>query len=191
MMIQRLTDFVVTTTEVVDRTQSENEILTALKQPFSELVSNDDWLPEFCAQPNPDYYQQYLLHCDPLERFSIVSFVWGPGQTTPIHNHTVWGLIGMLRGSEIAARFSPPIAGTAMREEKDECLTPGMVDIVSPTLGDIHKVRNAHSDQVSISIHVYGGNIGRISRNVFNLETGESKPFTSGYSAQQVPNLWS
>ena len=30
----------------------------------------------------------------------MVSFVWGPGQKTPIHDHTVWGLVGMLRGAE-------------------------------------------------------------------------------------------
>ena len=41
------------------------------------------------AQPHPQYYQQHLLHCDPLERFSVVSFVWGPGQKTPVHDHTV------------------------------------------------------------------------------------------------------
>ena len=44
-----------------------------------DLVALDDWLPaEFC-EPDPDCYRQYLLHCDPLERFSVVSFVWGPG----------------------------------------------------------------------------------------------------------------
>jgi predicted metal-dependent enzyme (double-stranded beta helix superfamily) len=31
--------------------------------------------------------------------------VWGPGQTTPIHDHRVWGLIGMLRGSEYSQGF--------------------------------------------------------------------------------------
>ncbi len=70
-----------------------------------ELVSHDDWLPAFCTQPHPEYYQQYLLYCYPRERYSVVSFVWGPGQCTPVHNHTVWGLIGMLRGSEKAVSY--------------------------------------------------------------------------------------
>ncbi len=45
-----------------------------------ELVSADDWLPAEFGEPDPGHYRQYLLYCDPLERFSVVSFVWGPGQ---------------------------------------------------------------------------------------------------------------
>ena len=40
------------------------------------LVARDDWLPEPFAQSDPAAYRQYLLYCDPLERFSAVSFVW-------------------------------------------------------------------------------------------------------------------
>lgn len=43
--------------------------------------------------------------CRLRERFSIVSFVWGPGQATPIHDHRVWGAIGMLRGAEENQRY--------------------------------------------------------------------------------------
>ena len=37
------------------------------------------WHAEY-TQPHPQFYQQYLLYCCPQERFSVVSFVWGPGQ---------------------------------------------------------------------------------------------------------------
>ena len=32
-----------------------------------------------------------MNHVDARERFSVVSFVWAPGQKTAIHDHTVWG----------------------------------------------------------------------------------------------------
>jgi predicted metal-dependent enzyme (double-stranded beta helix superfamily) len=35
----------------------------------------------------------------------VVSFVWAPGQGTPIHDHRVWGLVGVLRGAETSERF--------------------------------------------------------------------------------------
>ena len=57
------------------------------------------------AEADAGRYRQYLLHCDPLERFSVVSFVWGPGQQTPVHDHTVWGMVGVLRGAEICEEF--------------------------------------------------------------------------------------
>ena len=157
---------------------------------LGELIRHDDWLPDECAQPHPQYYQQYLLHCDPLERFSVVSFVWGPGQKTPVHDHTVWGLVGMMRGAENARRFSHTRPGQPMAASETERLLPGQVDRVSPTVGDIHEVSNALNDRPSISIHVYGANIGAVKRHVFDPATGAEKPFVSGYSSPALPNFW-
>ena len=89
---QRFRRFVAGFTALVTATQDEKRIHSEGKVLLADIVQNDDWLPDACAQPHPQYYQQYLLHCDPLERFSVLSFVWGPGQKTPVHNHTVWGM---------------------------------------------------------------------------------------------------
>jgi predicted metal-dependent enzyme (double-stranded beta helix superfamily) len=154
-----------------------------------DLVTNDDWLPEQFTVPHPTYYQQYLLHCDPLDRFSVVSFVWGPGQFTPIHDHTVWGLIGMLRGAEHSRGYTLDKSGLLI-EADEERLEQGQVAAVSPAIGDIHQVSNAVADKASISIHVYGANIGAVKRHVFNPTTGAMKDFVSGYANTVVPNLW-
>lgn len=155
---------------------------------LAALISHDDWLPEACAQPQ--YYQQFLLFCDPLERFSVVSFVWGPGQKTPVHDHMTWGMVGMMRGAELCRRFEPPSPGQPMQACAPQRLLPGQVDCVSPRIGDIHEVANTYDDRVSISIHVYGANIGAVKRHVFDPETGMTKPFVSGYSSAVLPNFW-
>lgn len=67
---------------------------------------------------------------------------------------------------------------------------PALVAAVSPRLGDIHSVENALADRPSISIHAYGANIGAVARHVFVPETGETKPFVSGYANRMLPNLW-
>ncbi|SEJ91122.1 cysteine dioxygenase [Achromobacter sp. NFACC18-2] len=157
---------------------------------FADLVGHDDWLPEACTVPHPQYYQQYLLHCDPLERFSLVSFVWGPGQFTPVHDHEVWGYVGMLRGAEINQRYMRAADGRLAPAGEPTTLRPGDVERLSPAEGDIHRVSNAYPDRVSISVHLYGGNIGAVSRHVFDVETGQAKPFVSGYSSATLPNLW-
>lgn len=154
------------------------------------LVSRDDWLPDTWAIPDPSSYRQYLLWCDPLERFSVVSFVWGPGQTTPVHDHTVWGLIGMLRGAEDGVNYTLAGPGQPMEKIGEEQLTPGQVSAVSPTIGDIHTVSNALDDRASISVHVYGANIGAVARHVFDAATGAPKDFVSGYSNDVIPNLF-
>ena len=156
---------------------------------LGELVKNDDWLPEAMAECPPHGYAQNLLWCDPFERFSVVSFVWAPAAKTPVHDHQVWGLVGMLRGSEIARNYTAEPCGR-LALSGTEKLIPGEVTAVSPTIGDIHLVENALRDRPSISIHVYGGNIGAIARHVFVPETGEVKPFVSGYSNRVLPNLW-
>ncbi len=188
----RLLDFVAAMTRLCDgRVTDESQLLERATPLMRDLVAHDDWLPDAVAVPHPQYYQQHLLYGDPLDRFSLVSFVWGPGQKTPVHDHTVWGIIGVLRGSECAQRYTQRGDGEPLLAAGPEArLEPGDLDVVSPRLGDIHQVRNAFDDRVSISIHLYGGNIGRIARHVFTPETGACKTFVSGYSNQLVPNLW-
>lgn len=188
--IAPLREFVVEMTRLVDRTSDEAALVAQGRQLLAQLVARDDWLPEAFAQPDPQFYRQYLLHADPLERFSVVSFVWGPGQRTPVHDHTVWGLIGMLRGAERCQRWKREADGRLAPDGGEEVLQPGQVDAVSPTIGDIHVVANALADRPSISIHVYGANIGAVRRHVFDPATGAPKDFVSGYSLDAVPNLW-
>ena len=187
--LHRLRDFVQQLAILLDGQPGEAEILRQGGTLLAQLVAHDDWLPEPFAQPDPQRYQQYLLYADARERFSVVSFVWGPGQSTPIHNHTVWGLIGMLRGAETAQPFGQTADGRWQPQGPLQTLRPGQVEAVSPSIGDVHRVSNALADQASISIHVYGANIGAVQRSVF-LEDGTRKPFVSGYSNTTLPNLW-
>lgn len=188
---ERFRTFIASFTRLIERSgDDERTMLDAGARLLRDLVSHDDWLPESAAQPHPQYYQQHLLHCDPLERFSVVSFVWGPGQKTPVHDHTVWGLIGMMRGAELCRRFERHGEGRPMSAAESARLLPGEVDRVSPTVGDIHEVANAYDDRVSISIHVYGANIGAVARHVYDPATGAEKNFVSGYSGTQMPNFW-
>ncbi len=187
--IARLRGFVTSFAELVASTRDEAEVLQSGAKLLARLVAHDDWLPDAFAVPHPDRYQQYLLHCDSRERFSVVSFVWGPGQGTPIHDHRVWGLIGMLRGSEQAERYDRAPDGRLRSHGSVDTLAPGEVEAVSPHVGDIHRVWNAVPDAPSISIHVYGGNIGAVERATYAPD-GTPKRFISGYANTLVPNLW-
>lgn len=56
-----------------------------------------------------------------------------------------------------------------------------MVDAVSPALGDLHQVRNAYADRVSIGIHACGAGIGAIERAIY-FPDGAVTPFRSAYA---------
>jgi 3-mercaptopropionate dioxygenase len=158
----------------------EPQMVDGVKAALAPLLADDAWLPASHQVSEPGQYRQYPLHVDAQGRFSVVSFVWGVGASTPVHDHTVWGVIGMLRGAERCEE-----CGLDRGEFKSlhaHLLHPGEMDVVSPTVGDVHRVSNALADAPSISIHVYGGDIGRIERHVYD-ELGNTRPFVSGYSA--------
>ena len=147
-----------------------------------EIVTHDDWLAAEYAHAPENGYAQYLLHLDPAKRFSVVSFAWSPGAVTPIHDHTVWGLVGVMRGAELCHEYDWPAAGQPMKARASHRLEPGGVDAVSPRVGDVHVVENAYKDRASLSVHVYGADIGRTERHVFDPATGAVRKFVSGYS---------
>jgi predicted metal-dependent enzyme (double-stranded beta helix superfamily) len=154
-----------------------------------KLVLSDHWLPPEYTAPT-DTYRQLLLHCDPQQRFSVVCFVWGPGQQTPVHNHTVWGLVGVHQGAEISTEMVPDPHGGPMRPGRVDRLKRGDVVVLSSNSYDTHRVENAAKGRTSISIHVYGANIGAVTRAMFNAETSQPEYFISGYDNKAVPNLW-
>lgn len=177
----RLQEFVSALDAVLRRTGDEAVILAEAGPLLSGLTTHDDWLPDLYAQPDPQRYQQFLLHADPDNRFSVVSFVWGPGQSTPIHDHTVWGMVSVLRGAEISQMFGPDDRGHWVPTGEPVRMEVGEVEAVSPAIGDVHRVANALPDRPSISIHVYGADIGTVRRHVFEPD-GTVREFVSGYS---------
>ena len=160
------------------------DFLVLAAEALGRLVRSETWLPPAYAEPHPEHYRQFLLYRDPEERFSIVSFVWGPGQRTPVHDHQVWGLVGVLRGAEYSQPYAADPESLLKAEGPDRRLGAGVVEILSPAEGDIHRVRNAYDDRVSISIHVYGADIGRVERWVYPVGEPLSarRKFISGYS---------
>ncbi len=193
MRIDRLRRFIADMTSLTGGAWQDKDEATTVEvgaKLLGELVAQDDWLPEEMARVPQHGYHQNLLWCDPFERFCVVSFVWGPGAATPVHDHEMWGLVGMLRGSETSLRFTRDAATGALVPGELTALKPGMVETLRPSEGDIHQVTNALTDQGSISIHVYGGNIGAVRRHTFDVKTGAPKLFISGYTNREQPNIW-
>lgn len=184
---------------IVARAAHESSVLDQGEAALKSLIAHNDWLPLEYAKPVSERYQSYALYVDPQARYSVISFVWAPGQGTPVHNHTVWGLVGVLRGAERCEEFAdfrvrpeaaeqglggqtPRFAHGERVATNTHNLLRGEVDRVSPTIGDWHKVSNALADETSISIHVYGADIGRVQRNYWDATTNTLQPMVSGYS---------
>ena len=188
MTLARLRSFVGDMGALLATSPTEAVILAQGGELLRGLVRHDDWLPDRYAQPDPTRYLQHLLYRDNQRQFSVVAFVWGPGQATPVHDHTVWGLVGLLRGGELSQAYAAA-GGRLHPLGPVRRLSRGDVEAVSPTVGDIHRVANASNDRTSISIHVYGADIGAVSRHSYD-EAGRRMSFISGYSNLSAPDLW-
>ncbi len=123
------------------------------------------------------------LHMPPDKSYSIIGGVWKPGQTTPIHDHLTWALIGTYKGQERKALYKRTDDKTNPKYAKLEKVserinTPGHVTVLSHS--GIHKVDNISQDHAP-SIHVYGCDIGNTERPSYDPLAGEIGRFVSGY----------
>ena len=186
--IAPLRDFVQAMTALVGETGDERTLLAQGRLHLARLIASDEWLPDAFATPRTDRYAQYLLHADALERFSVVSFVWGKGHSTPVHDHTVWGLVGVLRGAERCEEFAL-VEGRPVALGTHHLMQRGDIEAVSPTVGDWHRVSHGWDERPVVSIHVYGANIGAVRRHRLD-DSGAQIDFVSGYDNLVTPNLW-
>ena len=102
----------------------------------------------------PDRPTGHVLHAEPDGSFSILGLVWRAGQSTRIHDHITWCVVGVLRGVEHEDLYDDALNPIGTRENH-----PGEVSGFAPP-GDIHRIRNAGS-RTAISLHIYGTDITR------------------------------
>lgn len=170
--------FIADVSRIVDSGRDEPDVLREVSDALKKILGKPGWLPDRYIRPRSDRYAQYPLYVAPDGSFSVVSFVWSPGQATPVHDHTVWGVVGIHQGVERTEAFRSVDDKLTVTRVIDAGV--GEVGAVSPAIGDVHRVSNV-SDELAVSIHVYGGDIGRIERHVFNEQSGEPSSFVSGY----------
>ena len=174
----RFAGFVAEMNEIARGAAGDDEMLAQGEAALASLIRHDDWLSEVHARSLEGRYAQYLLHHDPSTGLTIFSFVWGPGQETPIHDHGTWGLVGTLRGTECSEVYELCGDGTVRPVGEVSRSTAGEVCRIMPGTEEIHRVWNPSQTQVAISIHVYGRDISAFDRTAFDPGGGQ-RPFRS------------
>jgi len=162
---------------------NESEVLRRVKPLLEKLIRSPRSVPIEAFTPRKDRFAMNLIHMPRDETFSIIGGVWHPGQTTPIHNHLTWALIGVYDGEEREALFrrtddgsNPKVA--KIKKVSEKINTRGHVTVLGNR--GIHRVDNI-SGKPTTSIHVYGRDIGHAERHSYDPVTGEISRFVSGY----------
>lgn len=163
--------FITEIEEIIKLEENESRLTEKVSERLKKIVVKQGIIPDIYKQPNPDKYTLYPVYIDPDNRFSIASAVWDVGQSTPIHDHGTWGVIGIIQGKEREIHYAiqpgqPPL------KEFERNLQKGDVVVCCTSDQDLHEVHCASSEPC-VGLHIYGGNIGEIERHIYDSETGK------------------
>lgn len=138
----------------------KKETVLAVKNRLESLLGLCPEIPEQARQVLPDQYARHLLYRDPKGRFEVVVMAWGPGQQTPVHDHSgIWCVEGVLAGRIDVTRYD--ICGSAgadtVRMDTTDVIHAGRGECgaLIPPL-EYHRIANPY-DQPAYTLHVYGG----------------------------------
>jgi predicted metal-dependent enzyme (double-stranded beta helix superfamily) len=100
-------------------------------------------------------------------------FLYGPGDYTPIHDHSSWGVSGSALGNLGVLKYCRKDNGSAdgyarLIQTETLTLTPGETDVTFPLDRGIHQTGNPTENTI-IMISIYGSPMRRLYVNRFDL----------------------
>jgi 3-mercaptopropionate dioxygenase len=178
-----LRSFVADVDAAVHAATSPEQACELIRPRFAELLDNPDWLPAEYRAAAPDSGMgggigQWLLYRAGDGSLSLFALVIPSGADTPVHDHLAWGLVGLYVGTQDEEIYLRDSAGLRLVERRS--LEPGDFYALIPPTDDIHRVRTT-SEETSVSIHLLTNDTGCVWRHAFDPETGDERPFRSGY----------
>ena len=95
--------------DAMDRAVAASDNPSALAAQASvalvDLLAHPEAIGDEHRVSSDDDYLQHVVHVHPDGRYSLVALVWKPGQTTPIHDHRCWCVVGVMEGEEEERRY--------------------------------------------------------------------------------------
>ena len=162
---------------------SPEQACDLIRPRFAALLDDPEWLPHEYRAAAPDSGMgggigQWLLYRAGDGSLSLFALVIPSGAETPVHDHLAWGLVGLYAGTQDEEIYVRDSAGLRLVERR--ALEPGDFYALIPPTDDIHRVRTT-SEQTSVSIHLLTNDTGCVWRHAFDPDSGEERPFRSGY----------
>lgn len=159
---------------MVELADDPREILLIGGDILGRLLTQQNWLPAAFAQAGEDGPKRYQIYADGIERFSIVSTVLAPGQSTAPAFEPFWRLFGVVEGVATLRQFEPE----APRLVAEQDLAAGMRK--SFKAGGLFSLVNGKGSAPTIILSVHGGEIGKVDRLWFDAQ-GQACHGATGY----------
>ena len=137
----------------------EHAITAALRNTLCAMIRDRDvHLPECVHDPIVDHYARREIYRSERHGYSVVAMTWGPGQGTPVHDHSgLWCVEGVWDGElEIVQYELLERDGERFRFRAAGGMHagPGSAGSLIPP-HEYHTIRNASEDAVAVSLHIY------------------------------------
>jgi predicted metal-dependent enzyme (double-stranded beta helix superfamily) len=137
----------------------QHAITAALRNTLCAMIRDRDvQLPDCVHDPIVDHYARRELYRSQRHGYSVVAMTWGPGQGTPVHDHSgLWCVEGVWDGElEITQYELLERDGERFRFRAAGGMQagPGSAGSLIPP-HEYHTIRNASTDVVAISLHIY------------------------------------
>lgn len=139
----------------------EHAITAALRGTLCALIRDRDVrLPDCVHDPIHDHYARRELYRSDAHGYSVVAMTWGPGQGTPVHDHSgLWCVEGVWDGElEIVQYELLERDGDRFRFRAAGGMQagPGSAGSLIPP-HEYHTITNSSANRIAISLHIYKG----------------------------------
>ncbi|GEM_PF-4903114 len=99
-------------------------ITHTLQQVLREAIADAQIaLPACVHEPVADHYARRELYHSPVHGYSVVAMTWGPGQATPLHDHSCSGVRYIRGDAAISSRKNPEEGGRKKAAVQHHCRT--------------------------------------------------------------------
>jgi predicted metal-dependent enzyme (double-stranded beta helix superfamily) len=178
--VNSLDQFVTDLRRITSEGPDEKHVLLALRPLVQRFALSGTWL-------QPRHYEAdanqgvgvHVLHEEQDHTLAVFAASWLPGRGVPPHDHGTWAIVVGVDGREknvfwkrVDDRSRPGYAEVHQVGEK----VFGTGDVLVMPTGMIHSVRN-ESDQVTLSLHVYGKHVNFTERSQFDPDKRTETPF--------------
>ena len=182
---------------IVAAERDQWRIVAAVEPLVKQLIANPDhsYIKDKYRRPPEGKtgvaagYGQYCLYRRGTA-LSVIAFCWGPGKGTPIHDHLAWGVLGFYDGLEKETRYKRLDDGkdetrAQLKEVGVHFTKTGETSHLTSPQRDVHKVENP-GDIPSVSIHIYGCDMGTQRRRRYDAATGAIEWYSTPHDSDEI-----
>ncbi|MBP6595985.1 MAG: cysteine dioxygenase family protein [Arenimonas sp.] len=138
---------------------SDRDVTDSLRNGLSEAIRDGQiQLPPCVLEPVADHYARRELYRCERSGYSVVAMTWGPGQGTPIHDHSgLWCVEGIWHGQLEITQYD-------LREQAGDryhfipvgthIASAGSAGSLIPP-HEYHTILNPSADAIAVSLHIY------------------------------------